>query len=358
MRFLTVLASGVILASSLLSAQSRYVVVPSGFENAPPHTTDPDIFVKKYMPYHGQWIYDFSAFPAGLNRMNIKGMALRRTRLMPSYKTPSATADLEIVLSIGPRDSRNTSLEYMKNMGKVSLLVLPRTQVYLPRVPSTKNAPAWNVSIPFKRPFAFTRKIPSTKSLVVDIKVYNYTSSPWFLDSAAQDTGTHRTVLSYFKANGCRFSNGYPSRDQGSAIYDLVPGGYFTYIQNYVPKSCKGALILGIRLFPKGGISFPGAGTCRFLVVPILAMATVGGTWPRISIPNDPALAGGEIFTQAVYVDPRANSMGMVASPVLGWRIGSGKTVHAVSLHEPCAPAGSKKAGIRLRSVPLVRFTY
>ncbi len=334
--------ASLLICTAALPAQSGIVTVPSIYAKDTGRGFSNYIFTKRY-PVHSQWIYDMKAFAPGTSGA-FKSLALRRSGAL-SNLCPQATADVDITLAVGTKTGRTASTDFSKNRGQLSVHVFPTAKVNLPKaVYKAGVVPGWSVVIPFKKPFPFSTRMPKASSLVVDIRISNYTGKrTWYVDMARGRFGKIETVLGRFPGNRCRFSNRSASGAFGLFYSPVIPGRAFSFKQMGVPANIKGLVLLspagpgskfGNATLPFS-LSFLGAGTCMLGVRPDVSVPTKGGgTWPFIKIPKDQALIGGSVYTQALYFDAKANAAGLVTSPVIKWTVQEGSPVPGTSIFE------------------------
>ena len=339
------------------TAVAQSVVVPSAAA-----TTKPNPLAYNYQTFYStsstttphdarsQLIYDVNdiSLAAGV----FKSLQVRRPVGLGNAN-PAFTATLVIQMSVSPNVPDAASTTFASNHGT------PMTVYSGPMsLPAVNNPPtwpaAWETAFVFTVPFPYAK--PMGKSLVIDItQTGNTATTPWYLEATQPDLGS-RVTNGTSPVWTCKFSNGNVNNSIGHR--NPYVGGtwsltYYNLLPNVVGFAAIGAQGVGGTW---GSLTLPvdltpfGAPTCTWnvsadFVQPMTANATGSASWPNVSVPNTPALAGQAFFDHSLWIDPPANAWGVVTAWSSKWIVGTnigapGATVYANGT-QASGPTGS-----------------
>ena len=242
------------------------------------------------------------------------------------------TANATFVLSVGPNTSATAVTTFASNHGATPTTVLSGP-ISLPAANNQATWPApWQTPFPFTTPFVFVKAAGS--SLVVDIlQTGNTGTAIWYLEASGPDNGTR--AENGGPLSTCKFSNGNYNNGLGYSL-PKVGGSWSLSYSSILPNAIGvgalggsgvggtwGSLTLPIDLAPFGA---PG---CKWNVsadftVGLTASASGSASWASIPIPNNPSLGGGVFYDHAAFLDPLANTWGVVTTWSSKWIVGTG----------------------------------
>lgn len=319
----------------LTSAAFGQVTVPSAAATAKPNpqsfngttfygTTSTTILHDS----HTQFLYDTTDIAPAVTTWN--SLAVRRPQGLGNAN-PVTTTTATIVLAVGPNNSSTATNNFATNLGSTPTTVFSGP-LSLPAAtnPATWPAP-WQTPFPFSTPFIYVAATGS--ALVVDIlQVGNTATTPWYLEATGPDVGTR--AENGGAQSTCKFSNGNYNNSLGYSSPRLGANWSLTY-SSILPNAIGVGAIGGSGVGGTwGGIPLPidltslGAPGCKWSVsadftVNLTASATGSASWAAIPIPNNPALGGGVFYDHAAFLDPAANSWGVVTTWSSKWIIGT-----------------------------------
>jgi hypothetical protein len=216
--------------------------------------------------------------------------------------------------------------------------------ISLPAAINQATWPApWQPAFPFSAPFPFVN-VPGG-SLVIDI-LQDQTGqvvagSPWYIEYNTPPAGGRA-------GNGnspsqCKFSNNPPTYNSGLSYTTAgLQGNGGTW---YVQYNNLKAAVFGVGVLAFNGVggswgSTPlpidlgplGAPGCFWHTSWEYSVGLVADTnatnpnigsarWPNMTIPNDPSLRNGKFFDHSLWVDPAANTLGLVTGWSSTWTI-------------------------------------
>ena len=167
----------------------------------------------------------------------------------------------------------------------------------------------------------------------------------------------------------CLFSNGhytgihypaslFPGRDWWLSNYNIPPNALGIGALGNAGEGGKwGNTKLPVDLGPFG------APNCRWsvkmdYVIPLNADALGWARWPRIRIPTDPAIEGSVFYDQGMWLDARANALGIVTSFSGKWRIGTSSLPKGAMISRLFDDKNSPIGFIRAGYSGIMRFVY
>ena len=203
-------------------------------------------------------------------------------------------------------------------------------------------------------------------SLVVDLtQVGNSATTPWYVEASYPLQGTR--VSNPNAQSSCRFSNGNYNNSL-SYLSPYVGGNWYVSYNNILPNApgfaCFGLTGVGGTW---GGLPLPvdltpfGAPNCSFNVDPIVvlsvvASATGSARWPTLAIPANPAIAGANFYDHALWLDPAANTAGVVSGWSSAWTIGSGLGAPGATVYNTGNSAGNATGILRPMEIPTLQL--
>ena len=248
-----------------------------------------------------QQVHSASSFSApGPLQLNSISFRPRSTQSLGSI-------DIRVAIAASPHDSNNASSTFANNeIPGTRIVVFDRKTVALPAPDGT-----WTLTMPFDRPFQWTG---GHLSWTIDI-YSNSTGAPLFYSSFGFTGVGPRTEIS----SGCT-ATGSSSVASLSTLTGF-PGGVMTS-QAFSQLNTAGtpALVLyGIRPFnPTVDLGLIGAPTCNLAVRIAAAVPastdSAGRATVTVPIPNTPGFVGAALFTQAAFIEPTANALGIFTS--------------------------------------------
>lgn len=306
------------------------------------------------------------------------GMNFRRPNSIGNVN-PSATANVTIDLSVGPNTAATRSSTFSANAGAVTTVFTGT--VNLPQDPNSGAGPApFNVPVPFTTPFVYVASLGN--SLVADMTVSSYVpisaNQTWYLDAVGQDAGLR--IGNGGEGSQCRFSNGVGQNAIGH-INPVLGGQWFVQYQSgsttRIPTGLIGLGLMGTQgagsvwngvPLPLDLTPFGGGTSCAlkvgfFLAVLLTENAGLQGIydWPRITVPNDPALYDASFYEQGLFSDPPANQLGLVTTWSSKWTIRSGAQASGAKLYQYISngnPTPSPTTGFVTTQATIAQFNY
>jgi hypothetical protein len=312
----TALACAALLPGALL-AQNQFIVpsvLPGPGGNPTATTTgggaDTQMFwtsTSVVHPVHVQLLWPVSDIPVPAAALT--SVSFRR----PNSSTatmPSATATIQVDLSVGPNTVAGRSTTFTANQGTVTTVFSGNLNLPL-EVPSGPAAAPFNLPIVFTTPFVYVAASGST--LVMDVTTTAYApisaSATWQVDATGTDPGLRVTNRS---GSTCRFSNG--NTNSGIGHTNPTLGGFWSLnYQGGLPANMPAVGLLGFKGVGStwNGIPLPvdltpaGAPGCWLATsIALTAVLTVSGTsaniynWPRLPVPADPTLYDQSFYDQ------------------------------------------------------------
>jgi hypothetical protein len=212
--------------------------------------------------------------------------------------------------------------------------------VSLPAQPAAAKWPAPWISLPFTQPRVYTHE--AGRTLVVDV-VHHAAGpgQPWSLEAETPFRGARFDNAR--SDDVCPFSDG----SVPSALTWRAPrlGGAWTLAHEDLLPNVAGVAWIGSK---GAGATYQG----RTLPIDLAALGAPGCTlsaspefvvllkafgrsaaWPRLAIPNDPALARRSFYDHSLWFDPAANALGAVSGRSSEWVIGDGRGAPAALLY-------------------------
>jgi hypothetical protein len=349
----TLLPISLVGLAALAPAQNSFVV-PSKAQNNQPGAVWYDSAPQSY-PLWGttststfgrvQYLYDVGDI--GLGGGLLQGMDVRPPT---GYTMAAATYQTTIVVSMGPNGPTQASSVFGNNHGANPVTVFSGAL----NMPADPNAPwprTWQ-PIPFSQPVPY---IPAAgPSLVVEFQTSSSsTGRGWTLEGIRAELG--RATTEHYQSN-CRNSGGTASGGWSWQPTGLVPGGaFYVSLSGYptnTPSLAANALFFGTSglgspfgpfttPFPLANLGLPAVAGCDWSIEiaggvgytmnyrqysTSAALELPSGT---VNFPSNPALAGLNLYTQAIALDTNATSgmMELFPSIAIEWLIGTGNTV-------------------------------
>ncbi len=313
-----------------------------------------------FQPAHVQMIYDVKdiKIPAAM----LKEMYFRRSSYVGNENYTS-TAAMDITLAMGPNSSAGASTTFKSNLGSNPVGVFKGTVNF----PNTKyvpppNLPPWNVKVVFSKPFPYISA--QGKSLVVDVTCRTFTvtgtkKGSWYMDMLIPPSG--KRASNPGAQYQCKFSNG---KFNSSLSYrsPVIGGVWYVRYNNLLPNAAGFGALGNVGVKGKWGpITLPfdltplGAPGCSWNInvlttVALKANSSGSASWPSITIPNTPVMAGAVFYDHAAFLDAKANSLGIVTTWSSKWTVGGGSTPPGSFVYKyrdttPPSPTGYLRAG-------------
>lgn len=331
----SILLISVCVAGQDLATQS--VVLPSLVASVPPTSARNscyDVFGQAggVPSSRAQLIYDVA--DVSVATAVWAGLSLRRPfDGGSSVANPAYTGNATIVMSVSPLAYAATTSTFANNHGANPTTVLAGT-INLPfrADPAVWPAP-WEAPFLFTTPFTF---VGSTgRSLVIDIAQTSLVPPGyWRVEAWYPQNGSR---ADNWRSLTCRTSS-YSYVGLMGTDADAVVGGSWTAAYRGVPYNSVGVGALGALGAGRTwlGARLPvdlapfGAPGCALAVSMDVLLPLVGGTggyasWPAVAVPPRPILAGQTFYDQGVFVDTRANRLGLVTSWSSQWTVGTNR---------------------------------
>jgi hypothetical protein len=274
------------------------------------------------------------------------------------------TANATIMMSVSSSPWTASTGTFATNHGPSPTTVLSG-QISLPAATNGPTWPApWQTPFPFSAPFPYAG-VPGG-SLVIDVHQDQtglvVGGTQWYVEYTTPDIGGRYNNGGSAQSN-CKFSSGTYNSGLGYTTGGLAGNGGAWYVSySGLLANAPGIAALGFN--GEGGnwngiplpidLSPMGAPGCRWsvsmeVIVGLTASATGSAQWPTQTIPNDPALRGASFYDHSLWIDPLANSLGLVAGWSSRWGIGTqigapGAFVVATG-NNHTAPSGTRTAG-------------
>lgn len=239
-------------------------------------------------------------------------------RFTPSNTGQAARVELEMWMARSPHAADGTSPVFAANeVAGTRVRVVDRRFVTLPATTS-----GWDLHIPFDRPFTWDGGHLSWR---VRMHGNDQGNSTLAYSLAADGSSSRSTQIGSF--GGCAS----PQGDRAAQHYgQFHPAGITSsvYANSRVANTVlPGVMTFGLSSTVLNGVALPldltplGAGGCQITndvqaAVPFTTVSdTYGSARVDLVLPDQPGLIGQQVFTQAVFVEPAANALGVFLSP-------------------------------------------
>jgi hypothetical protein len=334
------------IAGSVL-AQSGYVL-PGGFDTVEGSRNNVVPFGNT--PHRYQQVLPGADLP--VPAVDIRGVAARPE---DGAAATGMTVEVEVLLSVTPKDFQTMSANFDDNYGSAPVVVFAKKHLELPSFSAAPGPRTFDVMIHLDRPFRFAA---AAGNLLLEVRVhgnananraFNYpmdavwngrepvparTTRVYSANGPEDRSGTvgsgyglvwmlmtSAPATAYRFGSGCTASSGVPVISASGAPR---LGSNLRIHLTSAPANAPAVLWLGPTRDSFRGVRLPidltpiGAGGCTLLVggVDFQAVRTdgSGGASTPIVIPADPRLADGRFFAQWLVIEPSANPAGLVAS--------------------------------------------
>jgi len=222
------------------------------------------------------------------------------------------------------------------------------------------------VMIPFAQIFPFVKSMGP--GLVVDITTTTYTpisaNASWYVDAVGTVVGQRVTNWS---ASGCKFSNN--SYNNSISHMNPVLGGTWYVNYNNILPNAPGVGAVGFRgagmswgpivlPFSLAALGAPGCSWAVSMELSYPLQASASGSAPgiRLTVPNDPVLDGAAFYDHPLFLDPAANSLGIVLGWSSKWIIGSGALPQGAVIYKYQDSTPPSATGTKTTTVPVIEF--
>lgn len=329
------------VAGNAVTAQSTFVVPAKASYRSEGNWHDALLFPAggpAFRPSHVQVVYDNLGI--SVPSATVRGLALRRAA---SSRDDNLSTNVEWVVRMANsgRTSADASAVFADNLGTHATTVFSGRMRLPTRISTPWPAPFEN-PIPLTTPFSFSKLLGN--SLVVDMVVLaNSHNRPWLVESSVIEYGSHQVEL---VQPLCLHSGNGASTEYQTAEFQPVPGGPFQLRLPGMPA--QSATMAGSRLFfgvqgaggSLGGLPLPfelaavglaASPGCRWAIDLIsdapMSYDPSGRLEVAFRMPDDPIMAEGSFYTQALCVDldPTTSALRLYPSIAVKWTVGFGK---------------------------------
>ncbi|MEZ5988419.1 MAG: hypothetical protein R3F30_04730 [Planctomycetota bacterium] len=378
-----------------VTAQTGTFVLPQGVEKFQRTENDQSYLGRGGSSYNGSTVYvpmhiqnTFPMAEVPVTAAKVLGIAMRRNNYYGNAMYASAT-DLTVHMSTAAGAADQASSTFASNEGT------NRAQVWgtggstatlnWPAAPYVNNGQQplpFVLKIPFSNPFVLIAS--SGKSICIDYYITKrtspYQSGPntyeanLFLDATGTVYGNRTENGGYQSA--CKFSDGTGQGGIGYTRGGLTENGGAWYVNYTVPLNTIGvATISGYGVnTPNNPFNNPidltafGAPGCKWMVGLEtgfwVALKTTNYTsnasanWPQLQIPAG-LKPGTEFFDQGLFIDTKANKLGLIPSWSSTWTIEKyyQPLVSTVYKHQDTTPP-STTGSVRRNFAVITEFTY
>ena len=316
------------------AAQSTSVVIPDGLASTEGSTFD--WATARYLPARSQMIYDASVL-TGLGTTAITNVGVRANYTSTStYPAHDVVTSLKIGYSATQRAATASTSSFNANDPGNYTTVLNNVTVSYPAVSGTTPNPRGYVSIPLTNPAPYVSG--NTLVMLWDVASTSGNTEVWLWYNDAQFYSTGGSGGTY-ASTGTTCPPGSTSQGFAARGGSDLSWYFYSGSGNNVPtagfigtsKTTWGGIPLPFDLTPLGGAGCS-IYTDGAAVLPgqTDATGTLGRIRYDVPIPADPSTNGVQLYTQSFVVDPTYNSLGIRASALNEYVLGtSGSAVPA-----------------------------
>ncbi len=266
----------------------------------------------------GEPALEYQQVHSGWSFSNRALRTITGVRFTPSNAGQAARVELEMWMAKSPHGADGTSSVFATNeIAATRVRVVDRRFVTLPTTTS-----GWDLYIPFDRPFAWDGGHLSWR-----VRMHgNDQGNSTLAYSFAADGSSSRSIQTG-SFGGCASAQGSRAAQHYGQFH---PAGVTSslYANSRVANTVlPGVMTFGLSSTDMNGVALPfdltplGAGGCLITndvqaAMPFTtASDTYGSARVDLVLPDQPGLIGQTVYTQAAFVEPAANSLGVFLSP-------------------------------------------